>query len=139
MTTHFLRSYSRLAIQTCHKRGAFAMGGMAAQIRSRTIRSRTTPRDRQGARRQGREAGDGHDGTWVAHPGLVPVAMEVFDRLMPTPNQLHRLREDVHVTAADLLQIPPGEITEAGLRSSYQRRAAVHGRVAVRKRLRPDP
>ena len=65
-----------------------------------------------------REAGDGHDGTWVAHPGLVPVAMEVFDRLMPTPNQLHRTLEDVHVEAADLLRIPDGTITEAGLRNN---------------------
>jgi malate synthase len=65
-----------------------------------------------------REAGDGHDGTWVAHPALVPVAMEVFDRLMPTPNNLHRLREDVKVKAEDLLQVPPGAITEAGLRNN---------------------
>src|SRR5262249_22037732 len=65
-----------------------------------------------------REAGDGHDGTWVAHPGLVPVAMEIFDRHMPTPNQLHRKLEDVHVTAADLLAIQAGSITEAGLRNN---------------------
>jgi malate synthase len=65
-----------------------------------------------------REAGDGHDGTWVAHPGLVPVAKEVFDRLMPGPNQIARQRQDVHVTAADLLAVPKGPITEAGLRQN---------------------
>ena len=68
-----------------------------------------------------REAGDGHDGTWVAHPGLVPLAKEVFDRLMPTPNQLHKQRPDVHTTAADLLQFEPqGPITEAGLRINIE-------------------
>jgi malate synthase len=65
-----------------------------------------------------REAGDGHDGTWVAHPGLVPIAREVFDRLMPGPNNLQRLREDVRVSAADLLRVPEGAITEAGLRNN---------------------
>ena len=63
---------------------------------------------------------DGHDGTWVAHPGLVPLALEVFDRDMPGPHQIHRLREDVHVTAADLLQAPRGTITEAGLRTNLR-------------------
>ncbi|MCK9909923.1 malate synthase A, partial [Microbacteriaceae bacterium K1510] len=65
-----------------------------------------------------REAQDGHDGTWVAHPGLVPIAMEVFDRFMPEPNQIGRKREDVQVTAADLLAVPEGQITEAGLRTN---------------------
>jgi malate synthase len=65
-----------------------------------------------------REAGDGHDGTWVAHPGLVPIALEVFDRLMPTPNQRHKELSEVQVSAADLLQIPPGTITEGGLRNN---------------------
>ena len=65
-----------------------------------------------------REASDGHDGTWVAHPGLVPVAKEVFDRLMPGPNQISKQLPDFHVTAADLLQVPPGEITEAGLKQN---------------------
>ena len=104
--------------QTSHKRGAFAMGGMAAQI---PIKNDPAANDAAIAKVRAdkeREAGDGHDGTWVAHPGLVPIAMEVFDRLMPTPNQLHRLREDVKVAAADLLQIPPGDITEAGMRNN---------------------
>jgi malate synthase len=118
MTTHFLRSYSKLLIKTCHRRGAFAMGGMAAQI---PIKGDPAANDAAIAKVRAdkeREAGDGHDGTWVAHPGLVPVAMEVFDRLMPTPNQLHRKLEDVTITARDLLAIPEGKITEAGLRNN---------------------
>lgn len=118
MSTHFLRSYSLLLIQTCHRRGAFAMGGMSAYIpvkadEAANIRALAMVRaDKE------REAGDGHDGTWVAHPGLVLVAREVFDRLMPTPNQASRQRDDVKVTAADLLAIPQGTITEAGLRNN---------------------
>jgi malate synthase len=118
MTTHFLRSYSKLLIKTTHRRGAFAMGGMAAQI---PIKNDPAANDAAIAKVRAdkeREAGDGHDGTWVAHPGLVPVAMEIFDRLMPTPNQLHRTLDDVQVTAADLLRIPDGTITEAGLRNN---------------------
>jgi malate synthase len=118
MTTHFLRSYSKLLIKTTHRRGAFAMGGMAAQI---PIKGDPAANDAAIAKVRAdkeREAGDGHDGTWVAHPGLVPVAMEIFDRLMPTPNQLHRTLDDVAVTAADLLAIPQGTITEAGLRNN---------------------
>jgi malate synthase len=118
MTTHFMRSYSLLCIKTCHRRGAFAMGGMAAQI---PIKNDPIANDAAIAKVRAdkeREAGDGHDGTWVAHPGLVPIAMEVFDRLMPTPNQRQRLREDVSVTAADLLKIPEGRITEEGLREN---------------------
>jgi len=118
MSTHFLRSYSRLLIKTCHRRGAFAMGGMAAQI---PIKGDPQANDEALAKVRAdkeREAGDGHDGTWVAHPGLVPVAREVFDRFMPTPNQLHRRLDNIHVSAADLLTIPAGTITEAGLRNN---------------------
>jgi len=118
MTTHFLRSYSKLLIKTCHRRGAFAMGGMAAQI---PIKNDPAANDAALAKVRAdkeREAGDGHDGTWVAHPGLVPVAMEIFDRLMPTPNQLHRKLDDVQISATDLLAIPEGRITEAGLRQN---------------------
>ncbi|MFL6575773.1 MAG: malate synthase A [Povalibacter sp.] len=117
MTTHFLRSYSRLLIQTCHRRGAFAMGGMAPQI---PIKGDVQANEQAIARVKAdkeREAGDGHDGTWVAHPGLVPVAMEVFDRLMPGSNQLEKTPE-VKITASDLLKIPQGTITEAGLRNN---------------------
>ncbi|TAK54282.1 MAG: malate synthase A [Gammaproteobacteria bacterium] len=118
MTAHFLRSYSLLVIKTCHRRGAFAMGGMAAQI---PIKGDPEANEKALAKVRAdkeREAGDGHDGTWVAHPGLVPIAMEVFDRLMPTPNNLHRLREDVQVSAKDLLTVPSGAISEAGLRNN---------------------
>jgi malate synthase len=118
MTSHFLRSYSQLVIRTCHRRGAFAMGGMAAQI---PIKGDAQANEQALARVRAdkeREAGDGHDGTWVAHPGLVGIAREVFDRLMPGPNNLQRLREDVKVAAADLLAVPQGEITMAGLRNN---------------------
>jgi len=118
MTTHFLRSYSLLVIRTCHRRRAFAMGGMAAQI---PIKNDPAANEQALAKVRAdkeREAGDGHDGTWVAHPGLVPIAKQVFDRLMPGPNNLARLREDVVVTAADLLTVPDGTITEAGLRNN---------------------
>lgn len=117
MTTHFLRSYSLLLIATCHKRGAFAMGGMSAYI---PVKGDEAANDKAYAMVRAdkeREAGDGHDGTWVAHPGLVPVAMEVFNRLMPGANQLNKIPE-AKVTAKDLLAVPPGTITEAGLRNN---------------------
>jgi malate synthase len=118
MTTHFLRSYSQLLIKTCHRRGAFAMGGMAAFI---PVKGDEAANDKAFAAVRAdkeREAGDGHDGTWVAHPALVPVAMEVFDRLMKGPNQVTRQRDDVTVTAKDLLAVPQGSVTEAGLRNN---------------------
>ncbi len=118
MTSHFLRSYSQLLIQTCHRRKAYAMGGMAAQI---PIKNDTAANDAAMAKVRAdkqREAGDGHDGTWVAHPGLVPIAMEIFDEHMPQTNQLDKLREDVKVTAADLLKVAAGTITEGGLRNN---------------------
>jgi malate synthase len=116
MTTHFLRSYSLLAIQTCHRRGASAIGGMAAQIPIKNDPEANALALQKVREDKEREAGDGHDGTWVAHPGLVPIAMEVFNAKMPRPNQIDRLREDVRVAAADLLQVPKGPITDAGLR-----------------------
>jgi malate synthase len=118
MTSHFLRSYSQLVIKTCHRRGAFAIGGMAAQI---PIKDDPAANEAALARVRAdkeREAGDGHDGTWVAHPGLVFVARDIFDRLMPSANNLNRMREDVTVTAADLLRVPEGDITEGGLRTN---------------------
>jgi len=119
MTTHFLRHYSLLLIQTCHKRGAFAMGGMSAYIPVKGDEAANTKAFAMVRADKEREAGDGHDGTWVAHPGLVPVAMEVFDRLMTGNNQLDRMREDVPaITAKDLLAIPQGTITEAGVRNN---------------------
>jgi malate synthase len=120
MTSHFLRSYSQLVIQRCHRRGALAIGGMAAQI---PIKHDPAANEDALARVRAdkeREAGDGHDGTWVAHPGLVPVAREVFDRLMPGPNNLHRAREDVAVTGRDLLQVPKGAATRAGLANNVE-------------------
>jgi len=118
MTTHFLRSYSKLLIKTCHRRGAFAMGGMAPQIPIKNDPKANEEALAKVRADKEREAGDGHDGTWVAHPGLVPIAMEVFNRLMPTPNQLQKTLADVEVSARDLLQIPQGTITEAGLRNN---------------------
>jgi malate synthase len=118
MTTHFLRSYSQLLIKTCHRRGAFAMGGMAAQIPIKGDENANTTAIGKVRADKEREAGDGHDGTWVAHPGLVPVALQVFDRYLQGPNQLARMRDDVTVTAADLLQVPQGTITQAGLRNN---------------------
>jgi malate synthase len=118
MTTHFLRSYSRLLIETCHRRGAHAMGGMAAQI---PIKNDPAANERALAKvwaDKEREAGDGHDGTWVAHPGLVAVATEVFDAHMFGPNQIHRRNPELHVTAADLLAVPEGPITPEGLRTN---------------------
>jgi malate synthase len=116
----FLHAYALLLIRTCHRRGAFAMGGMAAQI---PVRGDPQANEEAFARVRAdkeREARDGHDGTWVAHPDLVPVAKEVFDRLMPQPNQLDRLREDVHVTRDDLLEIHAGTKTEEGFRHNIR-------------------
>ena len=116
MTKHMMHRYSLLVIKTCHERGTDAMGGMSAFIPVKNDPATNEKAIAQVVADKRREAGDGHDGTWVAHPGLVPVAMEVFDELMPQPNQIDRKRDDVHVTAQDLLTVPEGEITEAGLR-----------------------
>ncbi len=118
MATHFMRSYSKLAIKTCHRRNAHAMGGMSAYIPVKTDPAANEKAISQVRADKEREAGDGHDGTWVAHPGLVPVAMEVFDRLMREPNQIAKQLPDYHATAADLLEIPNGQITEAGLKQN---------------------
>ena len=118
MTRHCMHAYSLLAIQTCHRRGAHAIGGMAAQIPIRDDPETNAAALQKVRDDKIREATDGHDGTWVAHPGLVNIAREEFNRIMPTPNQVDRLREDVSVTAADLLKLPEGDITEAGLRTN---------------------
>lgn len=119
MTQHFLRSYSQLLIQTCHARGAFAMGGMAAFIPIKDDAQKNEQALAKVRADKQREAKDGHDGTWVAHPGLVAIAKEQFDAVLGSrKNQLDVLREDVHVTARDLLQLPEGKITEAGLRQN---------------------
>jgi malate synthase len=118
MTRHCMRSYSLLVIQTCHRRGAHAIGGMAAQIPIKSDPQENAAALAKVREDKVREAGDGHDGTWVAHPGLVPIAMEEFNAAMPSPNQIDRLREDVTITASDLLKRPEGTITEGGLRAN---------------------
>jgi malate synthase len=121
MTVPFMRGYTELLAATCHRRGAHAMGGMAALIPSRAD-PEANERALAGVRAdKERELSQGYDGTWVAHPDLVPVAREVFEQgLRGRPNQLDRLRDDVHVTAAELqdLASTPGKITEAGLRTN---------------------
>ncbi|GJM44993.1 MAG: malate synthase [Gemmatimonadota bacterium] len=118
MDCHFLRSYSRLLIQTCHRRGAHAMGGMAAQIPiKRDPAANEIALEKVRADKQ-REAHAGHDGSWVAHPGLVSLARAEFDAVLDGPNQLSNTRDDVWVTAKDLLEVPEGPRTEAGLRQN---------------------
>jgi len=119
MTTHFMHSYSLLCIKTCHKRNAHAMGGMAAQIpiksdgEANEIALEKVRSDKE------REANDGHDGTWVAHPGLVEIALDAFNAVMPQPNQIDRKLEDIRITADDLLKFEPEiPITENGLRTN---------------------
>ncbi len=119
MTQHFLRSYSQLLIRTCHRRGVHAMGGMAAQIPIKGDVARHEAAIAAVRADKKREVADGHDGTWVAHPALVPVAREIFDASMPGRNQIAtRTRDDVVVSAQDLLTVPRGAITEAGLRQN---------------------
>jgi malate synthase len=121
MTSPFMRAYALLLVKTCHRRNAPAMGGMAAQI---PIKNDPVANEAAMAKVRAdkeREATDGCDGSWVAHPGLVPIAKEVFDKHMPGPNQYGKQRPDVEVTAADLLDFrPEGPITEAGLRNNVQ-------------------
>jgi malate synthase len=121
MTAPFMRAYTELLVQTCHKRGAFAMGGMAAFIPSRRNAAVNEVALVMVREDKAREAGDGFDGSWVAHPDLVPVCRDVFDAVLgDRPNQLDQQRPDVSVTAADLLAVnkTPGGITEAGLRNN---------------------
>ncbi len=117
MTSPFMRAYSLLLIKTCHRRGAFAMGGMAAQI---PIKNDPAANDAAMAKVRAdkdREATDGHDGTWVAHPGLVGLAREAFDKAMQSPNQIAKKRDDIDVSAKDLINFQPRTpITEQGLR-----------------------
>jgi malate synthase len=119
MTSPFLRAYCQLLVKTCHRRNAFAMGGMAAQIPIKGDPAANEAAMAKVTADKEREANDGFDGTWVAHPGLVPVARAVFDRIMPQPNQVERKRAEVCVKAAELLAFgPAGPITEAGLRTN---------------------
>jgi malate synthase len=116
MERHFLASYVELLIQTCHRRGIHAMGGMAAQIPIRTSAAENDRALEKVRQDKLREVRAGHDGTWVAHPGLVPVAKEVFDQYMPQPNQIATARNPRPITAQDLLTVPTGDRTEQGLR-----------------------
>jgi malate synthase len=116
MERHFLRSYVDLLIKTCHRRGAHAMGGMAAQIPIRDDPQANALAMARVREDKLREARAGHDGTWIAHPGLAAIAREAFDAVMPGPNQLNVLRAEVSVTARDLVTVPEGAITEEGLR-----------------------
>jgi malate synthase len=120
MTTHFLRAYSQLVVKTCHRRGAWAIGGMAAQIPIRDDPEANDIAIERVRADKEREVSDGHDGTWVAHPGLVPIAKAIFDANMPGPNQRDRSLDDVHIEAADLLQVPKGKITEGGVRENIR-------------------
>ncbi len=118
MTVPFMRAYTQLVIKTCHEREAHAIGGMAAQIPIKNNPVANEAALEKVKADKLREVQDGHDGTWVAHPGLVQVAMDIFDQHMPTANQLHRKREDFHCGEEDLLQVPEGAITEAGIRAN---------------------
>jgi malate synthase len=116
MDKPFLKSYVDLLIQTCHRRGIHAMGGMAAQIPIKSDASANQRAMEKVRQDKQREVQAGHDGTWVAHPGLVPIAKDIFDAHMKEPNQIGRRRDEVRVSANDLLAVPEGQITEEGLR-----------------------
>ena len=116
MTCHFLQSYSLQLIKTCHRRGAFAMGGMAAQIPIKNDEDANNAALAKVLADKEREVTNGHDGTWVAHPGLVPIAKGAFDVAMTGDNQLSRQRQDVNMKQSDLLRVHTGTITEDGLR-----------------------
>jgi len=118
MTSHFLSSYSQLVIKTCHRRNAHAMGGMAAQIPIKNNPELNEAALAKVRADKEREAKNGHDGTWVAHPALVPIAMDIFNQYMPTAHQKNVMRDDVKVCAADLLAVPSGNITEGSLRNN---------------------
>jgi malate synthase len=120
MSKAFLAAYSALLIKTCHRRGAFAMGGMAAQIPSRKDPEANRIAFEKVKADKEREARNGHDGTWVAHPDMVKLADEVFNELMPTPNQVYVKREDVTIGQKELLEVHVGTRTEAGFRENIR-------------------
>jgi malate synthase len=120
MQCHFLDAYVRLLIKTCHRRGAHAMGGMAAQIPIKDDPAANAAAMEKVRADKEREANAGHDGTWIAHPGLADIALTAFDAVMQGSNQLDVMRDDVQVTAADLLEVPTGHITDAGLRHNIR-------------------
>lgn len=116
MTVPFMSTYSKLAIKTCHKRGAHAIGGMAAQIPIKNDEEANRIALEKVRMDKEREVCNGHDGTWVAHPALVPIALAEFDRMMPQPNQVTKQLDDFQATQEQLLEVPQGDITEEGLR-----------------------
>ena len=119
MTVPFMDAYVKLLIKTCHRRGVHAMGGMAAQIPIKNDAAANDAAMEKVRADKLREARAGHDGTWVAHPALAPIATDIFNKHMPTPNQMHIRREDVQITANDLLNMNvPGSVTEAGIRKN---------------------
>ncbi|WP_158973640.1 malate synthase A [Cellulophaga sp. L1A9] len=118
MTSPFMDAYSKLVIQRCHKRGILAIGGMAAQIPIKNDPVANNAALEKVRKDKEREVKNGHDGTWVAHPALVAVAMTEFNKYMPTPNQLQVTRDDIHITEQDLVEIPKGTVTEAGIRKN---------------------
>src|SRR5262245_25479335 len=121
MTAPFMRAYSLACIKACHKRGAFAMGGMAAYIPVKTDAAANEKAMEKVREDKRREATDGHDGTWVAHPGLVSIATEEFNKVLDRrPNQIDRLSDDINVTAEQLIEVPKGTITEEGLRHNIR-------------------
>ena len=139
MDRDFLKAVRRrLLIQTCHRRNIHAMGGMAAQI---PIKNDPEANETALAKVRAdklREVRAGHDGTWVAHPGLVAIAKDIFDEHMKTPNQISVKREDVHITQADLLKVPKGRDLPTGAAPEYRRRHSVSGIVVARQRLCAD-
>ena len=120
MTAPCMRAYSQLLIKTCHRRGAFAMGGMAAQIPIKNDEAANQAALAKVRADKEREAGDGHDGTWVAHPALVSIAMEIFDKHLEGKNQLEKRRDDVQVSATQLLAVPEGGISQKGLENNVE-------------------
>ena len=118
MTSPFMDAYSKLVIQRCHKRGILAIGGMAAQIPIKNDEKANAAALEKVRKDKEREVKNGHDGTWVAHPALVEVAMAEFNKHMSTPNQLHVSRDDINITEQDLVEIPKGTVTEAGIRKN---------------------
>ncbi|MBK5210687.1 MAG: malate synthase A, partial [Flavobacteriaceae bacterium] len=118
MATPFMEAYSLLVIQRCHKRNVHAIGGMAAQIPVKDDEEANRIAYEKVRIDKEREAKNGHDGTWVAHPGLVPVALEVFNQYMPSPNQIDKRRNDIKITESQLLEQPKGTITENGIRKN---------------------
>ena len=118
MTSPFMSAYSKRVIQVCHKRGVHAMGGMAAQIPVKNNEEENEIAYAKVRADKEREVKNGHDGTWVAHPGLVPVAKVIFDEYMPTPNQIDKKHEEYQISEADLLEVPKGDITEKGVRKN---------------------